>query len=128
MKKILTLLVLAFSISVFAQTEIKITQKKCISRKGFHLQLKSVNDDSRCPEGLNCVWAGEVSITIKVYKDKKFIEEKTLTFNSKNREENNKWFENYFSKKIKSVGVLPYPKDGVEVKPKNQYLKVVFID
>lgn len=119
---------MTFSISIFAQSSIKITQKKCIPRKGFHLQLKSVFDDSRCPEGTNCIWAGEVSTTIKIYKDKKFIEEKNITFNSKNREENNKWFENYFSKKIKSVGVLPYPKDGVVAKPKNYFIKITFLE
>lgn len=128
MRKLIILLSLFIGLMSFGQTEIKITQKKCISKKGFHLQLKSVFDDSRCPEGVNCVWAGEVSATIKVYKDKKLVEEKHITFNATNRLENIKWFENYYSKKIKSVGVLPYPKDGVAIKPKNQYLKIVFID
>lgn len=117
-----------FSFSLFSQNSEKITTKKCIPKKGFHLRLKAVINDSRCPEGLNCVWAGEVSATIEVYKNKKLVEEKHITFNATNRLENIKWFENYYSKKIKSVGVLPYPKDGVAIKPKNQYLKIVFID
>jgi hypothetical protein len=126
MKKLLLLLTLLFSISFFAQAPIKITPKKCIAKKGYHLKLKSVFNDSRCPEGTTCIWAGEVSVIVEVYNDKKFLEEKTLTFNSKNREENNVWFSKYFSGKIKGVGVGPAKKEGVVANLKNQYINVIF--
>ena len=42
----------------------------------------------------------EVRDKIEIYKDKKFVEEKTLTFNSKNKEENNVFFEKYYSKNL----------------------------
>jgi hypothetical protein len=74
MKNIILIVTVIYSISFYAQTEIKITTKKCIPKKGYYLQLKNVWDDSRCPEGVNCVWAGEVSVSIKVYNEKKFIE------------------------------------------------------
>lgn len=128
MKKSVLLLFLVFSFSLFAQSESKITTKKCIPKKGYHLRLKSVFDDSRCPEGVTCIWAGEVSVTVEVYKDKKFLEEKTLTFNSKNKAENFKWFALYFPKKIKSIGVAPYPIEGQIVKPKKQYISIIFED
>lgn len=128
MKKLILLFFLVFSFSLFAQSEMKITTKKCVPKKGYHLRLKSVFDDSRCPEGVTCIWADEVSVVVEVYKDKKFLEEKTLTFNSKNKEENFKWFTTYFPKKIKSIGVAPYPKQGQIVKPKKQYIQIVFID
>lgn len=126
MKNIILIVTVIYSISFYAQTEIKITTKKCIPKKGYYLQLKNVWDDSRCPEGVNCVWAGEVSVSIKVYNEKKFIEEKTLTINSKNSEENFKWLQNYYSKKIKAISVLPYPKEGVVIKPKKYYLEIAF--
>ncbi|MBY0486144.1 MAG: hypothetical protein K2P85_02980 [Flavobacteriaceae bacterium] len=126
MKKLLLLLTLLFSISFYAQSEIKITSKKCIPKKGYHLRLKNVINDSRCPEGVTCIWAGEVSVIVEVYDKKKFIEEKTITFNSKNREENIQWFSTYYSGKIKSVEVGPYPKEGVLVKDKKKYIKIVF--
>ena len=128
MKKLILLFFLVFSFSLFAQSEMKITTKKCVPKKGYHLRLKSVFDDSRCPEGVTCIWAGEVSVTIEIHKDKKFLEEKTLTFNSKNKSENFKWFATYFSKKIKSIGVAPYPKQGQIVKPKKQYVTIIFED
>lgn len=128
MKKIVLLSFLLFSFSLFSQKIEKITPKKCIPKKGYYLKLKSVFDDSRCPEGVTCVWAGEVSVIIEAYKDKQLIEEKTIIFNSKNREENFKWFENYYSKKIKHVRLVPYPKEGVVVKEKNKFIEVVFQD
>lgn len=116
------------SFSLFSQNSEKITAKKCIPKKGLYLKLKSVFNDSRCPQGVDCIWAGEVSAIVEVYKDKKRVEEKTLTFNSKNREDNNKWFENYFSKKIKMVTVMPVRKEGEQIKPKKYFINVVFSD
>ena len=126
MKKLVIVLFFLNFVFAFAQTEVKIIPKKCIPKKGFHLKLKSVFNDSRCPEGTTCIWAGEVSVNVEVYNDKKFVEEKTLTFNSKNREENNLWFSKYYFKKIKSASVNPYPKEGVVVKDKKKYIKIVF--
>lgn len=125
-KKLFTLVCLIFSLTVFAQSEVRITSKKCIPKKGLHLKLAKAFDDSRCPEGVTCIWAGEVSATIKVYDDRKFIEEKSMTFNPKNNEENSTWFSKYYGRKVKSIEVLPYPKKGVAVKPKKQYIRIVF--
>jgi len=128
MKKGITLSILFFSVFVFAQKTIKITQNKRILKNGFYLKLKNVFDDSRCPEDVTCIWAGEVSATIEVYKDKKLVEEKDITFNGANRVENIKWFEKYFPKKIKGIGVAPYPKQGRIIKSKEQYINIVFVD
>ena len=126
MKKLFLFLTILCSVAFYAQTELKITSKKCIPKKGYHIKLKSVFNDSRCPEGTNCVWAGEVSVVVEVYDDKKIVEEKTLTLNTKNRIENTQWFSKYFSKKIKSIAVFPYPKEGVIVKDKKKYITIVF--
>jgi hypothetical protein len=88
--------------------------------------LKNILDDSRCPTGVTCIWAGEVLAIVAVYRDKKCIEEKSITFNTANLIDNIKWFENYIPKKIKGIGVLPYPKNGSITKPKKQYIKITF--
>lgn len=60
-----------------------------------------------------------------VYENKKGVDEKTLAISSKNTVENLKWFsEQYPSKKIKSVQLVPYPKEGAPIDPKHYYLKV----
>ena len=115
-----------FSVLLLAQSDVKITSKKCIPKKGFHLKLLRVFDDSRCPENVTCIWAGEVSAVVEVYNNKKLVEEKTVIFNSKNQEENILWFSNYYQKKITNVAVMPYPKEGVVVKAKKQYIVIYF--
>ena len=44
----------------------------CNSKK-FVIHFVSVNDDSRCPTQLLCVWAGEAGISISINDDKNLI-------------------------------------------------------
>ena len=114
MKKNLLFLFLIMGIFAFGQNKsqdiLAINQIKKIKKSGFGLVLKDIFNDSRCPEKSECIWAGEVSITIEVYKNSKLIEEKTLIINQKNKKENYEWFEKYISKKIKTISVLPSTK------------------
>ena len=137
MKKSLLLFFLILGTVTFAKntkTEsvqfLKITQKKCLKKKGFSLVLAAVVSDSRCPEGVACIWAGEASVTISVYKDSKLVENHTMVFSMKNEAENKLWFSKYLPEKqknIKTVSVFPYPKKGVETNLKNYYVKIGYI-
>ena len=125
MKKIVLLSILFLSFSLFSQKVEKISQSKCIPKKGYHLQLKKVVNDSRCPEGVNCIWAGEADVVIAVYLNKKFIKDHTLKISSKNLKENVDWFSNYFPNiKISKIDVFPSPKDGVVLNPKKYFIKI----
>jgi hypothetical protein len=126
MRQLLVITALFLSTYLLAQDSIKIKQGNSIPKKGFHLQLKNVYDDSRCPEGVTCIWAGEVSVTIVVYKNKKLVEEKKLTLNSKNKEANSKWFSNYLPKNPKEIDVSPYPKQGQTINPQKYYIKIIY--
>lgn len=109
---------------------VTIKQKVCPNQKGFQLVLKAIATDSRCPEGVTCIWAGEVSAVVSVYKEKKLIEDTTLVFSMKNEEDNKKWFATYLpekQKKIKSIRVLPYPKEGSKINPEEYYLKIGYL-
>src|SRR6478672_3401036 len=128
MKKLLFIVFAFFTMTAFAQSTVKITPKSCISKKGYHLRLKSIVSDSRCPEGVTCIWAGEVSAIVEVYKDREFVMENVITFNAKNREENMAWFSKYYPEKITNIEVGPYPKEGVVIKPKSATLKSLFND
>lgn len=37
--------------------------------EGLKVEFDSVTDDSRCPKGVTCVWAGNAKILLKVQKD-----------------------------------------------------------
>ena len=106
-----------------------INQKMCPNQKGFQLVLKTIPNDSRCPEGATCIWAGEVSTVVMVYKDSKLVDEKTLVFSVRNEENNRRWFASYLlekQKKVKSIDVFPHPNKDREIDFKDYYLKIGF--
>jgi hypothetical protein len=68
--------------------------------------------DSRCPQGLNCIWAGEAQVLVSVY-NKKIRGRCSDHFIPKMLLENNKWFAKYSKDKykdIQNVELVPYPK------------------
>ena len=137
MKNVLLLSLLLFCTFSFSQSSTaekvsiaKVTQKKCLKKKGFTLILKEVVSDSRCPEGLNCIWAGEATAIISVYKDAKLVEDNTMVFSIKNQEENKLWFCKYLSenqKNLKSVQLLPYPNKDKPIDKKKYFVKVSYL-
>ncbi len=50
------------------QVTVKIGRDKKDTRSKLSVKFVSVEEDSRCPEGANCIWAGNARITIKVRK------------------------------------------------------------
>jgi hypothetical protein len=81
--------------------------EKEIIQEAYQFKLKKVIADSRCPEGLNCVWEGQVEMIVEVYKANKLVEEKELIVNSKTVNENATWASKYSDKPITFIGVLP---------------------
>jgi hypothetical protein len=135
MKNVLVALMLIFSFSLVAQNSkdisyLKIKQNSCINKKGNSLILKEVLSDSRCPEGVNCIWAGEIKIVLAVYLDKKIIKEETMTISGTNSQENIAWFTQYLPadrRNIQKINVFPHPKEGVKIKSKNYYIRIAYI-
>ena len=137
MKKFILMLLLTFGTALFAQKQveqevkyIKITQKKCLKKTGYQMVLKELISDSRCPEGVNCIWAGEVTVLVSVYENKKFIEDKTITISIPKTDENIAILSNYLptsQKKIKSVDIFPYPKKGVVLDAKSYYVRIGYV-
>ncbi|WP_442787369.1 hypothetical protein [Flavobacterium suncheonense] len=90
------------------------------SQSGKEVVLVRVLNDSRCPEGVQCVWAGEVTIEVAVYENKKLSEQTQFTLNAQSADEVKAWFEQHLppsKEKLKAVSVAPYPKEGVTIQP-----------
>ena len=69
--------------------------------------------DSRCAEGVTCVWEGEVTITIGVAKNGRDLGEFEITLHAGDEE---KAFASVEEYAIRLISVAPYPKDGIETK------------
>lgn len=79
----------------------------------YEMKISNVISDSRCPEGVECVWAGEVQLELEVYKNQKLEKKETLSINYKTLEQNKKFFAEYISsdKTIKNVSIQPIKKE-----------------
>ena len=132
MKNLFLAIILLFSISVLAQKNDKVLKgisfsQKILKKRGTQLVLKKVINDSRCPEGVNCIWAGECEIEIAIYKNRKLIDTENILLSPKLQKENIAWFAKYYPKlKITEIGVLPYPKNDVVINPKDYFVKIYF--
>jgi hypothetical protein len=126
-------MLLVFSLTASSQNKkssyFKVTQDECIKRSGYTLVLKQVKTDSRCPEGLNCIWMGEAEVIVSVYNNRKLVEDVVITFAPKNVLENNDWFAKYSKdkyKNIRNLSLVPYPKKDIVIKPTDYYLKIEY--
>lgn len=99
------------------------------SKSGKEIVLVKVMDDSRCPEGVQCIWAGEVTIIVAAYENKNLVEQVQFTINPNTVEEVNAWFTEHLppaDKNRRGINVLPYPKEGVQIKPQDYYIKLMY--
>ena len=94
----------------------------------YEMRISKIISDSRCPEGVTCVWAGEVKLELEIYKNGKLEKSETLSINYKNLEMNKQFFAKYLSsdKKIKEILILPSKKEGQNIELKDYVLKVLF--
>lgn len=74
MKTLFLTLILTIFLGSFYQVEaqkstelkVRVGQQKTFSGSKLKIKFLSLVEDSRCPEGVNCVWAGNARIKVKV--------------------------------------------------------------
>jgi hypothetical protein len=49
--------------------KLKIGESAKSTGEGLEIQFNSVAEDSRCPRGVNCVWAGNAKVLLKIKRD-----------------------------------------------------------
>jgi len=134
MKNILTIAAVLLSVLAFAQdsTKVKTETPKLISKlmygKAIEVQdLKfkfvAVETDSRCPEGVQCVWAGEAIVLIDVFKNGKKIEQKRVIISPTARLQSS--LGNFFSSEtliVSGLSLKPYPKFSNKIKSEDYFI------
>lgn len=60
-----------FAAQTGEQQKIQIKKYKKFSRSKLKVRFVSLVEDSRCPEGANCVWAGNAKIKIEISNGRK---------------------------------------------------------
>ena len=119
-KGITTILLIAiftmFGISAEAKgkkpsVSVLVHQEKTVPGAGFKIKFVEMVEDSRCPEGTNCVWAGNAKLKIEVRKGRGAA--KTYEINSTTQPT----LVEYAGYQIKLTGLTPHPAVNVRINP-----------
>ncbi|OIQ23609.1 hypothetical protein [Lacinutrix sp. MedPE-SW] len=136
MKNLLLIFTLVITSIVSAQdsTAVKAEAPKIVSKLMYGNTLKvedlefkfvAVESDSRCPKGVQCVWAGEAIVLVDVFKNGNKLEQKRLVFSPTSQLQNA--LGNLFSSeslKVSGLNIVPYPESGSKIKIEDYYIQL----
>ena len=100
--------------------ELKINQEAAIEGEGLAVMFESVLEDSRCPEGVDCIWSGNAKIRIRSSKQKHAPAPIELDTNVGLKSYS------YLDYEIKLVALKPRPKADKPVQP-NEYKAALIV-
>jgi hypothetical protein len=95
---------------------IKISEEKEVG-EGLRLKFTEVVEDSRCPEGVDCIWAGRAIVRIEIIRD----DDRHIFDLELGEEKNVAEFEEI---RIVVKELLPYPKADVPIKQEEYSVKL----
>ncbi len=96
------------------EIQIKFGESVTLERGKLTIKFKSLVGDSRCPQGVLCVWAGNAEVILEVSKNE-------IALNTA-LDPNEKVVGDY---NIQLRDVIPYPKAGEEIEPEDYSIKIV---
>lgn len=104
---VVTIVMMLLASFAAAQTPEKISlkagQQKATKASRISVKFVAVTEDSRCPEGTNCIWAGMATVKLQLRKNGKTAEFDLNT----NQPDKSAIFEGH---EIKFTSLNPYPK------------------
>jgi len=90
-----------------------------LSGTGLVISFKSVVEDSRCPEGVDCIWSGNAKVEIGVSRPG--VEPGKLLLNTHLAPQSG----SYSSYKISLLALNPYPRSGETINPEKYQVKLM---
>ena len=100
--------------------KIKVGETVSIRKESLKISFSSVSEDSRCPEGVTCVWAGNGKIVLRLTKSRK--RSATMSLNTTLDPKH----DDYQGYDVKLVSLDPYPKKGATIK-KKEYVATLIV-
>src|SRR5262245_18782261 len=79
---------------------------------GFRITFDGVSEDSRCPTGVQCVWAGDAAATFTLEKAPAAAQQQTLHTSGRFQRQTD-----YDSFIVRLEDIKPYPKEGGSIAP-----------
>ena len=96
--------------------------------EGVQIKFSDVLSDSRCPEDVTCMWAGEATVLIDILKDDVIIEQKKLVFQPGKKMDDN--LMNLFSSEgisITALNILPNLNTTKKIEKEDYYLQLEIV-
>lgn len=127
-------LILVFALCAFVAcksakentNEVVMTSKNEAVSNDYAIVINKIVSDSRCPEGTNCIWAGEIVMELSVLQNKEIKETLEVTFSQNTKEENLAWFGKYIpnNKKLIKYKISP-PKTEQQLELKDYKIELI---
>src|SRR5436190_2015714 len=94
MKKIIAFCSFLFLLNscASAQKDSTVINQKLDTKATKEIVLVKLINDSRCPAGVQCIWAGEITFEVAAYENKKLVEQIQFTINPGSNDEVKSWF------------------------------------
>ncbi|MCL9809633.1 hypothetical protein [Flavobacterium luminosum] len=128
MKKLTSLLIASYILIGCATTQNQnIINQKLDSKQNKEIVLIKVLNDSRCPEGVQCIWAGEITFEVAAYENRNLVEQIQLTLSPNKEAAAINWFNKHLPQQkaqITKVSILPYPKKEKNIEPTEYYIQL----
>lgn len=107
--------IISRKVSLNEQFTIKAGHQVVIKGEKLSVQFSSVQNESRCPTGVQCVWEGNAAISIEVSKKRKKSVQAILNTNT-TIQPNEVAYKKY---RVKLLGLNPYPRIDEKIEPKD---------
>jgi hypothetical protein len=100
--------------------ELKINQEAMIEGEALAVVFESVVEDSRCPEGVDCIWSGNAKIRLRSGKQKQTPAAVELNTNVGSKSSS------YLNYEIRLIALKPRPKADKPIQP-NEYIATLIV-
>ena len=132
MKYLLSTILVLFSTLVFAQGEmskppkigIKVPLNEEVEVKGVRIRFLEVVEDSRCPDGTTCVWAGRAIVKAEVTAEGRTEIKSLILGETKPNEVKNTNLYSSAEFSINGLTLNPYP-DVKDAKNEKDYVLII---
>lgn len=106
-----------------------IIDQKLDSKQNKEIVLVKVINDSRCPQGVQCIWAGEITFEVAAYENRKLVEQTQLTLSPNKEKLVIDWFIKHLPESktpLREINIGPYPKQDKLITPADYFIKLIY--
>jgi hypothetical protein len=128
-----TLAVIAFATSIMGQSgqpagaakrgepfELKVHEASRLADENLSVRFDGVTEDSRCPVGVQCIWAGDAAVELTVERPPASTE--MLTLHTNDRFGRQAAYEGLV---VRLVDLKPQPREGTTIAPEDYRVTLV---